>query len=94
MLNELNKQMAAVYESMSDTSLSDEQREAKTTEMNKLQEKMVAGIKESIKQNITNTVGIHLLKNNFYYLKENDLEPLLPQIPAQYKNDETIVKIN
>ncbi len=93
MLNELNKQMAAVYESMSDTSLSDEQREAKTTEMNNLQEKMVAGIKESIKQNITNTVGIHLLKNNFYYLKENDLEPLLPQIPAQYKNDETIVKI-
>ena len=72
-LNGLNKQMMTIYESMSDTTLTDEQREAKMKEMNDLQEKSMEITKAGIAKNITNLVGVHLLKNNYYYLevKEN-----------------------
>ena len=49
--------------------------------------------KAGIQKNITNPVGVHLLKQNFYYMDVADLDPLMPQIPAAYENDEIIVKI-
>lgn len=92
-LNNLNKQMGEIYQSMSDTTLNDEQREAKISEMNNMQEKMMELTKSAIAKNITNPVGIHMLKNNYYYLEVADLDPLMPQIPAGYANDEVIIKI-
>ena len=89
----LNEQMMAIYNSMSDTTLTDEQREAKSKEMETLQEKMIETTKAGINKNITNPVGVHLLKQNYYYLEVPDLDPLLPQIPAAYENDEVILKI-
>ena len=87
-LNDLNKQMMTIYESMSDTTLTDEQREAKMKEMNDLQEKSMEITKAGIAKNITNLVGVHLLKNNYYYLEVDELDPLMPQIPAEFANDE------
>lgn len=92
-LGEINKQMMAVYETMSDTTLTDEQRESKMKEMNELQDKMMEITKAGIAKNITNLVGIHLLKNNYYYLEADELDPLMPQIPAEFANDEVIIKI-
>lgn len=89
----LNEQMMAIYNSMSDTTLTDEQREAQSKEMETLQEIMIETTKAGINKNITNPVGIHLLKQNYYYLEVPDLDPLLPQIPAAYENDEVILKI-
>ena len=91
--NELNRQMNAIYQSMSDTALTDEQREAKMKEMNDLQEKSMEITKAGIAKNITNLVGVHLLKNNYYYLEVDELDPLMPQIPAEFANDEVIIKI-
>jgi len=92
-VNELSSKLNTAYESMSDAALTDKQREAKSDEMNALQEKMITVIKDGIAKNIENPVGVHLLKNNFYYLEVSDLDPLLPKIPSQYQKDETIVKI-
>lgn len=92
-IGELNKQMMTIYESMSDTALSDEEREAKSKSMNDLEAKMIEVAKAGIAKNITTPVGIYLLKSNYYYLDVKDLDPLLPQIPAAYQNDEIIVKI-
>ena len=92
-INGLNKQMMTIYESMSDTTLTDEQREAKMKEMNDLQEKSMEITKAGIAKNITNLVGVHLLKNNYYYLEVDELDPLVPQIPAEFANDEVIIKI-
>ena len=78
---------------MSDTTLTDEQREAKMKEMNDLQEKSMEITKAGIAKNITNLVGVHLLKNNYYYLEVDELDPLMPQIPAEFANDEVIIKI-
>ena len=93
-LNGLNAQINAIYESVStDTTLTQEQREAKGQEIEALQDKSISILKDAIKQNITNAVGVHLLKQNFYYMDVEDLDPLMPQIPAAYDNDETIAKI-
>ena len=83
----------SIYESMSDTTLTDEQREAKGKEMENLENSMISAIKAGINKNITNPVGVLLLKQNYYYMDVADLDPLMPQIPAAYDNDEAIVKI-
>jgi len=92
-INGLNKKMMTIYESMSDTAITDAQREARTKEMNDLENKMIEVTKAGITKNITNVVGIHLLKGNYYYLDVKDLDPLLPQIPAAYQNDDVIIRI-
>lgn len=92
-LNELDRQMETIYTSMSDTALTDTQREAKGKEMDALENKMIETAKAGINKNITNAVGVHLLKRNFYYMDVKDLDPLMPQIPVAYNNDETIVRI-
>ena len=89
----LNKQMMEIYESMSDTTLTDEQRQAKGGDMDRLEKQMVEAAKTFICKNITNPVGVQLLKQNYYYLDVAELDPLMPQIPAAYDNDEAINKI-
>lgn len=89
----LNEQMMTIYNAMSDSTLTDEQREANAKEMEALQEKMIEATKTGISKNITNPVGIQLLKQNYYYMEVTELDPLMPQIPAEFANDETIVKI-
>lgn len=92
-LNSLMKQMETLYSALSDTTLTDKQREAKGKEIEGLQEKMIGVAKDGIAKNITNPVGIHLLKQNYYYMDVNELDPLMPQIPAMYDQDERIVQI-
>ena len=65
-LNELDSQMENIYTSMTDTALTDQQREAKGKEMSALESKMMEVAKA---------------------------DPLMPQIPATYSNDATIIRI-
>ena len=92
-VNELTKQMSAIYKSLSDSTLTDEQREEASKNIEATEEKMMGVMKEGIPNNITNAAGIYLLKQNFYYMDVEDLDPLMAQIPAAYANDETIIRI-
>lgn len=92
-LSEINGKMGEIYKSMADTTLTDEQREAKGQELNSLDEKRMTVIKNGIAKNITNLAGITLLKQNYYYMDVNELDPLMPQIPASFDNDEAIIRI-
>ncbi|WP_294616926.1 TlpA disulfide reductase family protein [uncultured Bacteroides sp.] len=91
--NELNRQINVIYQSIADTALTDEQREAKAKQMNELEKQYTAVAKEGIKQNINNAVGVFLLKKNHYYMSVEELDPLMPQIPEAYAVDETIIRI-
>ncbi len=73
--------------------LNEKQRESKSKEMDALQDKMMEVAKAGISQNITNAVGVHLLKSNYYYLDVKELDPLVSQIPATYSNDATVIRI-
>ncbi len=92
-VNEINKQISTIYETISNAETSEEVRTEKIKEVEALQEKMMQAMKEGVAQNITNPVGIYLLKQNFYYMSVDELAPLMPQIPAQYDNDERIALI-
>lgn len=85
--------MNAIYQSMGDSSLSDEQKEAKQKEGAQLEEQYDKAIKEGVQNNITNPVGVFLFKQTFYNNSTAENEALLQQIPANFQNDETIVKI-
>ena len=88
-----NEAMALLNTIVNDTTLTDEQRDAKREELESLEEKSQDIMKDAIKQNITNPVGIHLLKQSYYYMDVEELDPLMPQIPAAFDNDEVIIKI-
>ena len=92
-LNDLNKQAFATYESMGDSTLTDEQREAKAKDLEALEDKMTEATKAGINQNITNAVGVYLLKRNYYNMSVEELDPLMPQISAAYANDPAIIRI-
>ena len=91
-LNDLNKQLFATYESLSDSTLTDEQLEGKRTDIEALNDKMDEVSKAGIAQNITNAVGVYLLKRNYYSMGVEELEPLVAQIPAEL-TDEAVTQI-
>ena len=92
-INALNKRAEAVYASLADTTLTDAQREEKGKELAGFEDQMMQVAKDGIQQNISNAVGVHLLKQNFYYMSVDELDPLMSQIPATYAQDETILRI-
>ncbi|WP_300901612.1 TlpA disulfide reductase family protein [uncultured Bacteroides sp.] len=92
-INEVNSQLNELFKAMSDTALTAEQREAKMKEVEALTEKMSEINKKGVFKNITNAVGIQLLKENYYDFNVEELDPLMPQIPAQFENDEMIIQI-
>lgn len=92
-INVLNKKMIAIYEAMSDSTLSDEQKEAKQKEGSQLEAEYDKVFKEGTQKNISNPVGVYLFKQNYYNNTADENETLLQQIPANYQNDETIAKI-
>lgn len=92
-INDLGLQMMEIYNAMSDTTLTDEQRSAQIDEANTIEDKMMEVTKAGIQKNITNPVGVEMLKQNYYFLNVEDLDPLMPQIPAAYDNDDIIIGI-
>lgn len=92
-INGISKKMRSIYEAMADTTLSDEQKEAKQKEGAQLEEQYDSVIKEGVKKNITNPVGVFLFKQTYYSNSTEENAALLEQIPANFQNDETIVRI-
>ncbi|GAE17009.1 disulfide interchange protein [Bacteroides pyogenes JCM 6292] len=89
----IGKKTNEIFNMLSDTLLTDEQREAKLKEAAQLEVEYSAALKEAVKKNIGNAVGIHLFKRTFYENSIDENDALLQQIPANFQNDEAIVKI-
>ncbi len=81
------------YQELRDSTLSDEQKEAKQKEGADLQEQYENAVKEAVQKNITNPVGVFLFKQTFYNNSTAENEALLQQIPANLQNDEAIARI-
>ncbi len=93
-------QIAEVYPKMRELSmaarqegLSEGQRDSIYAEYEKLDNRMSEINLNAAKANITNAVGVHLLKSIYYGLKVDELDALLSQVPESFKSDETVVKI-
>ncbi|MDR0988698.1 MAG: AhpC/TSA family protein [Prevotellaceae bacterium] len=92
-LGDLYQQKEIIYNQLSDTTLTDQQRQAKLEESDKLDEQSIEVMKEGAIRNITNPVGLYLLKQCSPYFELGDLEEILPQVPAAYQSDSLIIKL-
>ncbi len=81
---EMNDFYKAIQE---DTTLSDEQRQAKMNELEAKEEKAMDMIYNTIEQNITNAVGIHLLPSYASAFSEEKQQALIEKVPAEMVND-------
>lgn len=91
--NVIDQKQAAIYQAMGDSTLTDDQKLAKQKEYSQLEEAYSQAIKEGVQKNITNPVGVFLFKQTFYNNSTEENAALLEQIPANFQNDETIVKV-
>ena len=92
-VNALAQKIQAGYQALSDTTLTEEQRAAKMQELEAIDAELNGIAKKAIKDNINNPVGVEMLKQNFYSMSVEELDPLMSQIPAMYQNDPTIQRI-
>lgn len=89
----INEREQAIYDSMSDSTLTEEQKTAKTKEMDELEDKMFDTVKAAIEKNITTPVGIFMLGQYNYFMDYTELEALLAKVPESYRNNETVVRV-
>lgn len=83
------KEMNEFYQAIQkDTTLNDEQRQAKLNELDAKEQKAMDMIYNTIDQNITNAVGIHLLPNYAYAFSEEKQQALVEKVPAEMMNDQ------
>ncbi|KAA6324035.1 Thiol-disulfide oxidoreductase ResA [termite gut metagenome] len=93
-LSDLNSRQVAIYESTGDSTLTDGQKETLLKEIDSLDYVVSSVIKEEIKNNITNAVGLYLAGlYNYYYTESSELDSLLSIVPESLKNNETIVRL-
>lgn len=92
-LHEISKKQTALYQAMSNDTLSDAQMQAKQEEFSQLDKAYGQIMKESVEKNITNPVGIMLFKQSYYENSTEENDALLKQIPANFQNDKDIEKI-
>lgn len=92
-LFELNTKMSAIYDSMGDSTLTDEQKAAKQEEGMAIRSQFEEVLKNTVNKNITNDVGVFLFKQVYYNNTTAENEALLKQIPAKFQNDADIMQI-
>lgn len=86
----ISNQARIIIDSLSTNELSEDEYAEKVAQLEAMDKQATSFIIESIKKNITNPVGITLLKQNYYYMSFDELAEITSQIPAEYTNDEAI----
>ena len=89
----LTQQMRELYKDAANPDLSPEEKEAASAKVDELDEQISAISQETLKANIANALGSHLLKQTYYYMETAELDELLPQIPEPFASDPRIVHI-
>lgn len=93
-INALSKQINDLAQKADTDSLSEDEETALENQMEELDEQYSALFSKGIKENITNAMGIYLLKNQYYDMDVNELDELLAQIPSELsEGDERLDRI-
>ncbi|MDR0976306.1 MAG: AhpC/TSA family protein [Prevotellaceae bacterium] len=92
-MNEVRKQMIALQESMQESTITEEVHKEKMKKMSDLSDKQFEIVKSGITKNITNPVGLYLLKQNFFSFDTADRDAFVSQIPATYDSDPGVIQM-
>ncbi|KAA6336135.1 Thiol-disulfide oxidoreductase ResA [termite gut metagenome] len=86
---------SAIFESINDSTLSEEQIAAKRQEIDVLENKWLALIKREVEKNINSVVGIYLLNSySYYYTDYSELAALLEKVPNQFQSNRVIATLS
>lgn len=83
----------AIYQSLSNPDLTDEEKEAKMAEYREIEANMIEAVKSGIDKNIHSHLGAYLIGQYNYYLDYADLEPMLEKMPADLQKLDNIVRL-
>ena len=89
----LENERKQLVEQFNDTTLTDDQKSALRDKFINVSDRVDSLMKVVMNENITNLIGVEMLKNLYYSLDLTELEALVPQIPAEYQSDERVVRI-
>ena len=92
-LNSLEEEQNRLYEEMQDSTISNEQRQQKMAAIDTKDAEMTEVITQTINENITNPVGVHLLNQYNFIIDYENIEPMLAKVPAQYQSNERIARL-
>jgi len=93
-LQKVMDQLEAIDAQLKDENLSDAQREQLNQQESALESQYYQLFENTIAQNITNPLGVDLLKNYYYQMDGEQLAATVAQIPAELaEGDETIDRI-
>jgi peroxiredoxin len=93
-INSVQQQMEAIYKMATDTTLTAAERTARVAKVDSLGEIYMGYMKEGVKKNITNPVGIYLFKQVYYENTPDENEALLNQLSDSTINaDKTLARI-
>ncbi|MBR4379996.1 MAG: redoxin domain-containing protein [Bacteroidaceae bacterium] len=91
---DIQEQMNDVYEKIAnEEDMSDETRANIEKLSAELEDKYVSVLVKGAKNNATNEVGMHMLKNFYFYMNTPDLAEIVQQIPDKFLKDESINRI-
>ena len=89
----LENERKQLVQQFNDTTLTDDQKSALRDKFINVSDRVDSLMKVVMNENITNLIGVEMLKNLYYSLDLTELEALVPQIPAEYQSDERVVRI-
>lgn len=92
-LSLLNAERKQLVEQSNDSTLTEEQVNALRDKFYACMDRTDSLEKVIMNENITNLIGVEILKSTYYALNLDELEALVPQIPAEYQKDERVVRI-
>ncbi|KAA6347033.1 Thiol-disulfide oxidoreductase ResA [termite gut metagenome] len=88
----IDRKLITIYKALNDSVLSDEQIADKNRELVVLENEWLFTVKERIRENITNVVGIHLLTSYSYcYTDYSELTTLLANVPDQFRGNQVVI---
>lgn len=92
-MGEFDKKAEPIIKAINSPEIDQETREAKIQEIQALEKEYTIALEKSMRENITNVVGVDLFKQMYYNLSTEQADSLIQQMSAVFQNDETIVRI-
>ncbi len=92
-ISEKYDQMSEIWKSMMDSTITEEAKEAKSKEMEALQDECGEITKKVAKDNIATEAGLYLFLRNYYQWEIEDQENIIAAMPEAFQNRERVIEI-
>ncbi len=89
----LRAEEVKAYNSLSDSSLSEAQRDSLQKQVEALDNELSNALIDGCRNNINTEAGIYLLKQSYYYMDDDQLTEITDMIPERFLSDQSVASI-